>query len=170
MPDAESAPAVAALPGSPSVRQVAAPQPMRWRRTPCIGICSTTYGDLVCRGCKRFAHEIVGWNAYEERQRDLIWQRLHALLGQSVRVHLRIIDEERLRAIAQEARVPDASTLPAEVLAFQTMRFRPLPLDALGLAATSLETTDTRDAIAAIDREFHLRSRAHYEASFKTPA
>ncbi|MEC9132488.1 MAG: DUF1289 domain-containing protein, partial [Pseudomonadota bacterium] len=23
------------------------------RPTPCVGICSTTYGDLVCRGCKR---------------------------------------------------------------------------------------------------------------------
>ncbi|MEM9624509.1 MAG: DUF1289 domain-containing protein, partial [Pseudomonadota bacterium] len=35
------------------------------KRTPCVGICSTTYGDLVCRGCKRFAHEIVQWNAYD---------------------------------------------------------------------------------------------------------
>ncbi len=28
-------------------------------RTPCVGMCSTTYGDLVCRGCRRFSHEIV---------------------------------------------------------------------------------------------------------------
>ncbi|MDC1160500.1 DUF1289 domain-containing protein, partial [Luminiphilus sp.] len=24
-------------------------------RTPCIGVCSTGVGDVVCRGCKRFA-------------------------------------------------------------------------------------------------------------------
>ncbi|MCZ6890305.1 MAG: DUF1289 domain-containing protein, partial [Gammaproteobacteria bacterium] len=42
------------------------------RRTPCIGICSTTYGDLVCRGCKRYAHEIVDWNRYTEDQRSRI--------------------------------------------------------------------------------------------------
>ncbi|HBZ99754.1 MAG TPA: DUF1289 domain-containing protein, partial [Pseudomonas sp.] len=22
-------------------------------KTPCIGLCSTVYGDVVCRGCKR---------------------------------------------------------------------------------------------------------------------
>ena len=28
-------------------------------RTPCVGICSTTYGDDVCRGCKRFSFEVI---------------------------------------------------------------------------------------------------------------
>ena len=28
------------------------------KRTPCIGVCSTTYGDDICRGCRRFRHEI----------------------------------------------------------------------------------------------------------------
>ena len=139
------------------------------RRTPCIGICSTTYGDLVCRGCKRFAHEIVGWNGYRDEQRDLVWARLHALLAQSVRVYLCIVDEALLLQAAKEARVPDAATLPHDVLAFQTMRFRPQPLAALGLAACAGRAMETRDALSAIDREFHLRSQAYYEASFKIP-
>ena len=141
------------------------------RRTPCIGICSTTYGDLVCRGCKRFAHEIVGWNSYDERQRQLVWQRLHRLLTQSVLAHLRIVDEQRLRAVAEDAAVDDAPQLPVAVLAFQTMRRRPLPLPLLGLAAQTTDhhqQPDTRDTLLAIDREFHRRSRAHYEAAFKT--
>ncbi len=141
----------------------------RMRRTPCIGICSTTYGDLVCRGCKRFAHEIVGWNGYQDGQRDLVWARLHALLAQSVRVYLRVVDEALLRRMAGEARVPDAALLPHDVLAFQTMRFRPLPLAALGLAMCDGSAVETRDAMFAIDREFYIRSQAYYEASFKTP-
>ena len=144
--------------------------PARLRRSPCIGICSTTYGDLVCRGCKRFAHEIVGWNGYRDSQRDLVWSRLHALLGQSVRAHLRIVDEARLRRTAGEARVPEAAELPADALAFYTMRLRPLPLPMLGLAANAQTSTDTREALATIDREFYLRSQAHFEASFKTLA
>jgi predicted Fe-S protein YdhL (DUF1289 family) len=28
-------------------------------KTPCIGVCSTGIGDSVCRGCKRFAHEVI---------------------------------------------------------------------------------------------------------------
>ena len=138
------------------------------RRTPCVGICSTTYGDLVCRGCKRFAHEIVGWNGYLESQRDLVWSRLRRLLGESVRAHLRIVDEERLRTAALAAQVPDAARLPADVLAFETLRRSPLPLDALGLARVAPGPADVREAMLAIDREFYLRSRAHFEASFKT--
>ena len=143
------------------------------RRTPCIGICSTTYGDLVCRGCKRYAHEIVGWNGYRDAQRDLVWARLHALLAQSVRVYLRVVDEALLLQAAKEARVPDAATLPRDVLVFQTMRFRSQPLAALGLAARdgvaarNGRALETRDAMLAIDREFYLRSQAYYEASFK---
>ena len=138
------------------------------RRTPCIGICSTTYGDLVCRGCKRFAHEIVGWNNYRNDQRDQVWTRLHALLAQSVHVYLRVVDEALLRRVAGEAHVPNAATLPCDVLAFQTMRFRPQPLAALGLAACDGSALATRDVLLAIDREFHTRSQACYEASFKT--
>ena len=141
---------------------------LKARRTPCVGICSTTYGDLVCRGCKRFAHEIVGWNGYLESQRDLVWSRLRRLLGESVRAHLRIVDEERLRTAALAAQVPDAARLPADVLAFETLRLSPLPLDALGLARVEPGPADVRDAVLAIDREFYLRSRAHFEASFKT--
>ena len=146
------------------------------RRTPCIGICSTTYGDLVCRGCKRFAHEIVGWNGYQESQRDLVWSRLRKLLGESVRAHLRLVDEARLRSVALDAKVPDAAHLPADVLAFETMRRSPLPLAALGLAPGENPrpgqlrphpSDEVRDAMLAIDREFYLRSRAHFEASFK---
>lgn len=142
--------------------------PTRLRRTPCIGICSTTYGDLVCRGCKRFAHEVVGWNGYRDSQRNLVWSRLHTLLGQSVRAHLRVVDEARLRRVAREARVPEANELPLDALAFYTMRLRPLPLPRLGLAAEPEALTNTREALSAIDEEFYLRSRAYFEASFKT--
>ncbi len=144
-------------------------RPVDIRRTPCIGICSTTYGDLVCRGCKRFAHEIVGWNRYHDSQRERVWARLHTLLGQSVRAVLAVVDDDRLLAAAQEARIAGAATLPLEVLAFQTMQALPLPLAALGLAAHEDEL-DTREAVRFVDREFHARSCAHYEMSFKTLA
>ena len=40
--------------------------------TPCLGICSTTYGDDVCKGCKRFVHEVIGWNKYETSEKESI--------------------------------------------------------------------------------------------------
>lgn len=139
------------------------------RRTPCVGVCSTTYGDLVCRGCKRFAHEIVGWNGYQEQQRHLVWGRLNRLLADSVRTVLIVADEERLRSMAARFKIVDAPTMSVEVLAFQTLRARSLPLVVLGLESRQTGL-GTQDAVRRIDTEFYTRSRAHYEASFKTLA
>ena len=154
----------------------------RLRRTPCIGVCSTTYGDLVCRGCKRFAHEVVGWNSFADAQRHVVWMRLNRLLAESVRAYITVVDEQRLRSVAPE-RVPDADDLPVEVVAFRTMCARPLPMAALGLAARGREgalgtaepadpdvgsVAATRETVRWIDREFYTRSRGYYEASFKT--
>ncbi len=44
--------------------------------TPCIGICSTVYGDTVCRGCKRYYHEVIDWNTYSDQQKQAIFNRL----------------------------------------------------------------------------------------------
>ena len=119
----------------------------------------------MCRGCKRFAHEIVAWNGFAETQRDVVWRRLRRLLAESVCAHVQIADAALLRTAAQRAGVVEDSL---EALAFQTMRLHPLPLAGLGLAPTRDAALDTAQAIAAIDREFYLRSQAHYEASFKT--
>ena len=143
------------------------------RRTPCVGICSTTYGDLVCRGCKRFAHEIVGWNGYRDEQRDVVWERLNRLLAESVRAYVAVIDEDRLRTAASD-RVPDAERLPAEVVAFRAMCVSPAPFEQLGLASRRQEGEQgereekRREVVRRIDAEFYARSRGYYEASFKT--
>lgn len=60
--------------------------------TPCVGVCSTVYGDRVCRGCKRFAHEIIRWNTYSAGERGAILARLEQLTAQIVGQHFRILD------------------------------------------------------------------------------
>jgi hypothetical protein len=50
--------------------------------TPCAGRCSTVFGDLVCRGCRRFNHEVIQWNTYTAEQRLSVWKRLDAQLDQ----------------------------------------------------------------------------------------
>ncbi len=61
-------------------------------RTPCVGICSTTYGGDVCRGCKRYAHEVIGWNGYSEDQKQLVWDRLETQTKAVVANHLDVFD------------------------------------------------------------------------------
>lgn len=68
------------------------PLPAMRIRTPCVGICSTTYGGDVCRGCKRFAHEVIGWNAYSDEQKQLVWDRLTRLAEDVTAPRLAVFD------------------------------------------------------------------------------
>ncbi|MFK7831134.1 MAG: DUF1289 domain-containing protein [Congregibacter sp.] len=61
-------------------------------KTPCIGVCSTGIGDTVCRGCKRFAHEVIHWNGYTEEQKRIVDGRLAQFLAQCVQNHLQVTD------------------------------------------------------------------------------
>ena len=141
------------------------------KRTPCVGICSTTYGDLVCRGCKRFAHEIVMWNGFTDQQRALVWDRLYSLLDSCVAGFVRVVDEQQLREAAGHLRVIDVDQLSLESLAFEVLRRsarRTATLSSLGLAA---ETDDSPGMILeSIEQDFYLRSLARYERDFRTPA
>lgn len=65
-------------------------------RTPCIGICSTTYGGDVCRGCRRFAHEVIDWNAYDEAEKELVWARLERLVVDVAGTRLSVFDADLL--------------------------------------------------------------------------
>ena len=61
-------------------------------KTPCIGVCSTGIGDTVCRGCKRFSHEVINWNSYSEEQKCIVDRRLSDFLSQCVSNKLKIVD------------------------------------------------------------------------------
>ncbi|MGO1273171.1 MAG: DUF1289 domain-containing protein, partial [Pseudomonas helleri] len=66
-------------------------------KTPCIGLCSTVYGDLVCRGCKRFHHEVIHWNGYNEDEKRAVWLRLEQLLVQVMAAKVEVFDPPALR-------------------------------------------------------------------------
>ncbi len=64
--------------------------------TPCLGRCSTVFGDSVCRGCRRFSHEVIDWNRYTAAQRDFIWLRLDQQLDQIILPLVRVEDPRQL--------------------------------------------------------------------------
>lgn len=35
-------------------------------KSPCVGLCTTSTGDWVCKGCLRTSEEIVRWNSLSE--------------------------------------------------------------------------------------------------------
>ena len=78
-------------------------------RTPCIGVCSTGIGDAVCRGCKRFSHEVIDWNGYTQEEKRIVDRRLSAFLSQ---------------ACAHKCTIEDASLLQWQ-LDVQQVRYDP---------------------------------------------
>ena len=141
--------------------------------TPCIGICSTTYGDLVCRGCKRYAHEIVDWNRYGEGQHDVVCQRLTQLRDASVSEFIEVKDEAALRRAGKAIRLPISSQRTVLTVAYEVLRrsSRIPQLDDLGLARSSFAAGVAPERLfGAIDREFYTRAVAVYERSFHTVA
>lgn len=65
--------------------------------TPCIGICSTVYGDDVCRGCKRRFDEVIHWNGLDDNARGDIWKRLNQQASQAIEGLVVISDEALLQ-------------------------------------------------------------------------
>ncbi|MCD5991212.1 DUF1289 domain-containing protein [Pseudomonas sp. CDFA 553] len=136
-------------------------------KTPCVGLCSTVYGDLVCRGCKRFHHEVIHWNGYDEEQKRAVWLRLEQLLVQVMTAKLEVFDAGKLRAQLELRKIRFVPAQSEYCWAYQLIArgARVITnIEAYGMVLMpefrNWALPDLRDAI---DREFFLLSEAHYE-------
>jgi hypothetical protein len=66
-------------------------------KTPCIGVCSTVFGDEVCRGCKRFQNEVIDWNGYQDSQKIAVLSRLESLKTQIMESKISIVNKKLLQ-------------------------------------------------------------------------
>jgi len=135
-----------------------------------MGICSTTYGDLVCRGCKRFAHEVISWNGFDGAQQEIVWQRLMELRDSCVRDVVHVGSPRQMRAVCTDRGVPVEADASPMGLAYELLRrglSEPAVVSEGGIHLRECESVI--DALKAIDDLFLQRSQAHYERAFKTP-
>ena len=140
-------------------------------RSPCIGVCTTTYGDLTCRGCRRYSHEVVGWNSYDERQKWQVLDRIRDIMVGSVQSCLaarRVRDileasaEVRYRPRRPQAREVDAY----EVMRRLVLRRKPPPWWPPGVAVAE-GAGILKSLLRAVEQEALRRSRAIYGRSFQ---
>ena len=136
-------------------------------KTPCVGLCSTVYGDTVCRGCKRFHHEVINWNGYDDDEKRAVWLRLEQLLVQVMTAKLEVFDVDRLRQQLEQRKIRYVAHQSEYCWAYQLIArgARVIrELEAYGLALLpefrEWELPELRDAI---DTEFFLLSEAHYQ-------
>ncbi|WP_445116332.1 DUF1289 domain-containing protein [Acinetobacter sp. WZC-1] len=80
--------------------------------TPCAGRCSTVFGDSICRGCRRFNHEVIQWNTYTLEQRLAVWKRLDVQLDQILVPMLPLADLQHVEGfiLSKRVRVLDSAS------------------------------------------------------------
>lgn len=74
----------------------------RFKSAPCIGFCSTTYGDPVCRGCYRSLHEVLHWSHLSTEEKQAFYDRIGFLAEKQLNNLLEITDPELLEKWLQD--------------------------------------------------------------------
>ena len=134
-------------------------------KTPCIGVCSTGIGDSVCRGCKRFSHEVIDWNSYSLQQKQVVNRRLGDFLSQCVSNKLQITDSALLQWQLQVQQVDYAAHHDEFCWVYSLIKAGASQIG-VDQAYRQLPLAELRELI---DREFFILSEAHYERYILTP-
>ena len=138
--------------------------------TPCIGICSTTFGDDVCKGCKRFSHEITNWGKFSSDERAVVNSRLEQFKATILEEKFTISDSSLFESKMNEFSINFTSSLEPITWIFDLLRAssnKDLNLNDFGVeispAFLDLSLIELRDLI---NQEMLQLSEAHYYKFF----
>jgi len=138
--------------------------------TPCIGICSTTFGDDVCKGCKRFSHEITNWGKFSTDERAVVNSRLEQFKTTILEEKFTISDSELFESKMNEFSINFNSSLEPITWIFDLLRAssnKDLNVNDFGVeilpAFSDLSLIELRDLI---NKEMLQLSEAHYYKFF----
>ena len=145
-------------------------------KTPCVGICSTALGDPVCRGCKRFNHEVTQWNGYTSGEKQNVVNRIAELLQQVLSRYIEITNIAKLKTFVSKRRKLvnklDINSTDAE-WAYTTIEWlagkmaEQETLTSVGLILKSeYRHLDPIGLFKAIDEDFYDLCLAYYDANF----
>ena len=137
--------------------------------TPCLGICSTTYGDDVCRGCKRFIHEVINWNSYSNDEKEIVNSRLEEFKVTILSHRFKVTDAELLSSKLKEHAINFNDALDPITWIFDLLRAssQDLDLELFGLELLPDHRTLSLSSIKdEINTELFELSQAHFDRYF----
>ncbi|MEX2132057.1 MAG: DUF1289 domain-containing protein [Pseudohongiellaceae bacterium] len=142
-------------------------------KTPCLGICSTTsVGDMICRGCKRYAFEVIDWNKYNDDEKRAVLARIEKLNLQILENKLRIFSVPSLRLAMSRWNVPYDESLSPYCWLHNLLKKCHRELEQLDDYGVYVRPAFVHLSLAAlcelIDQELILLSAAHHERYFES--
>ena len=136
--------------------------------TPCLGICSTTFGDEVCKGCKRFAHEIVSWTKYSQEEREIVNDRFEKFKIQILQHRFAITDKNLFESMLEEKAINFNHSLDPLTWIFDLFRAAgSQTFDISNFGIKSLVQFNPKTIRDEINNELLELSEAHHERYFK---
>jgi predicted Fe-S protein YdhL (DUF1289 family) len=140
-------------------------------KTPCIGICSTTsVGDSICRGCKRFAAEVIEWNIYSDAEKLAVLARLSRLAEPLVEERFIIHSPRELAAGLKRLAVPYNADQPPAIWLHNLLkkRHRALSdLESFGVRVRPLwQHLSLAELAEDVDRQLLVLCQAHLDRYF----
>ena len=137
--------------------------------TPCLGICSTTYGDNVCKGCKRFVHEVTNWNKYTVAEKELVNSRLENFKLTVLKDRFSVTDADLLATRLNDQGINFNDSLDPMTWIFDLLRAAgSQELDLLQFGIICHTNSGLAELKEQIYAEFLELSEAHHERYFST--
>tara|TARA_B100001769_G_scaffold173362_1_gene136673 strand:- start:446 stop:901 length:456 start_codon:yes stop_codon:yes gene_type:complete len=140
-------------------------------KTPCIGICSTVFGDEVCRGCKRFQHEIIEWNTYNDTEKGSVLNRLELLKVQIMQSKISVTDQDLLKSKLLDYKVKFDETNDSLCWVFDLLRSGSQSIEKpsdFGFELKVSSVPNLSELKKVMEEELFQLSEAHYQRYFKT--
>ena len=143
-------------------------------KTPCLGICSTTsLGDAVCRGCKRYAAEVIAWNSYDDEAKLAVLRRIEKLNTQILSAKFRIFSVPNLKLGLEQFKIPYDPTLSPYCWLHNLLKkghSRISSLDEFGVYVNPpFADLSLAELSARVEAELLTLSEAHYQRYIRLP-
>lgn len=127
----------------------------------------------MCRGCKRFSHEVINWNSYTEEQKRIVDTRLSGFLSQCVRNKLAVSDRALLQWQLQVQQIVYTVSHDEYCWVYSLIKAGASQIDApesygfqVDIEYRDMGLIPLREMI---DEEFFTLSQAYYDRYMLTP-
>tara|TARA_S200000501_G_scaffold177436_1_gene167103 strand:- start:1256 stop:1702 length:447 start_codon:yes stop_codon:yes gene_type:complete len=137
------------------------------KRNPCVGVCSTTYGDDICKGCKRFRHEVSSWTKYSDVEKNIVNRRLEKFKALILNDKFSIVDQQKFELSLKEKGIRYNKELDPICWIIDLLRTKTLTEIILSEFGLELKSAYQNYSITQISdlahKEFLDFSEAHYD-------
>lgn len=99
--------------------------------SPCIGFCSTTYGDDYCKGCYRHYQQVIDWEQLAYNDKKDFYLKVSKIVESVLKDAVEVIDRDKFLECCRCYQVEVQSDLPEQYHVMQLIQKASLQMDSI---------------------------------------